>query len=106
MHVTKHVLTHYALSNAADLLITGDEEKIIKALLDHSLGTHIANIGNVVAVRLKLHELATLVNVSEEDILIVQLNRNLGKLDGKTKVQASKAAKASEQRMGASLENR
>lgn len=96
MHVTGHVLAQYAKSKTADLLITGDEQRIMRHLLDLEIGKDIGNIGNVVGVRMTLHELATLVNSSAaDDILMVQLNRNVGRLNGKT-AQEGEAAQAAQ----------
>lgn len=76
MHISPDVLKALANERVADLLITGDPEAIIAALLNNEIGSHIGNIGGVVAVRLDLNELAKL---ADQDIPIdyIQVNRNV-----------------------------
>lgn len=76
MQVTPDVLNAFATQKVADLLLTGDAKEIIQGLLNNRAGTQIANIGNVVSVKLSLQELARLA-ADEISIEYVQLNRNV-----------------------------
>lgn len=81
MLITGDALAAYAHRKIADLLILGKPDGIIETLLNEEIGGAIANIGDVVAVKLTLDELIKLSSspFANGYITHIHLNRNASK---------------------------